>query len=78
GGRLSQRSPVLALGRGGGLWAVRRAGGAVLAEQVAYTEGEWTNLRRHFFPGYYYQVASAPLHGAAAERILPHGQGSWD
>ncbi len=28
--------------------------------------------------GYYYQVASAPLHGAAAERILPHGQGSWD
>ncbi|MHA5568573.1 NAD(P)/FAD-dependent oxidoreductase, partial [Pseudomonas aeruginosa] len=83
GGQLYQRSPVLALERQGALWAVRSAAGAVLAEQVviasnAYTEGEWTNLRRHFFPGYYYQVASAPLHGAAAERILPHGQGSWD
>lgn len=83
GGQLYQRSPVLALERQGALWAVRSSAGAVLAEQVviasnAYTEGEWTNLRRHFFPGYYYQVASAPLHGAAAERILPHGQGSWD
>ena len=82
GGQLYQRSPVLALERQGALWAVRSSAGAVLAEQVviasnAYTEGEWTNLRRHFFPGYYYQVASAPLHGAA-ERILPHGQGSWD
>ncbi|PBD27899.1 FAD-dependent oxidoreductase, partial [Pseudomonas aeruginosa] len=70
GGQLYQRSPVLALERQGALWAVRSAAGAVLAEQVviasnAYTEGEWTNLRRHFFPGYYYQVASAPLHGAA-------------
>ncbi len=27
----------------------------------AYTEGDWTELRRNFFPGYYYQVASVPL-----------------
>ena len=44
----------------------------------AYTEGEWTEQRRSFFRGYYYQVASAPLSGAAADAILKHGQGSWD
>ena len=52
----------------------------MLAEKVviasnAYTEGEWTELRRNFFPGYYYQVASAPLTEEAAQRILPGGQG---
>lgn len=31
-----------------------------------------------FFPGYYYQVASAPLTDDAASQILPGGQGSWD
>ncbi|MBH9341026.1 FAD-binding oxidoreductase [Pseudomonas aeruginosa] len=83
GGRLHERSPGCRRERHGSCWAVRSAAGVVLAEQVviasnAYTEGEWTDLRRHFFPGYYYQVASAPLRGAAAARILPHGQGAGD
>ena len=83
GGRLFDHSPVTGLERQGTRWSVQTAQGAVNAEQVvlasnAYTEGEWTDLRRNFFPGYYYQVASKPLTDATAERILPGGQGSWD
>lgn len=84
GGELYERSPVLRLERqGDGDWLVVTAQGAVRAAQVviasnAYTEGEWTELRRSFFPGYYYQVASVPLEGPEAASILPGGQGSWD
>ena len=85
GGHLFDHSPVTGLERQrqGQRWSVQTANGAVNAEQVvlasnAYTEGEWTDLRRNFFPGYYYQVASKPLTDATAERILPGGQGSWD
>jgi glycine/D-amino acid oxidase-like deaminating enzyme len=83
GGQLFDHSPVTRLERQGSDWSVQTADGAVRAAQVviasnAYTEGEWTALRRNFFPGYYYQVASAPLADAAAEQILPGGQGSWD
>ncbi|MGH8352688.1 MAG: L-pipecolate oxidase [Pseudomonas sp.] len=83
GGALFHHSPVTRLERQGERWCVIGEQGTVLADQVvvasnAYTEGEWTELRRNFFPGYYYQVASAPLHGEAAARILPGGQGSWD
>jgi glycine/D-amino acid oxidase-like deaminating enzyme len=83
GGRLFDHSPVTGLERQGQRWSVQTERGAVNAEQVvlasnAYTEGEWTDLRRNFFPGYYYQVASKPLTDATAQRILPGGQGSWD
>jgi glycine/D-amino acid oxidase-like deaminating enzyme len=83
GGQLFDHSPVTKLERQGDKWCVITAKGAVLAEQVviasnAYTEGEWTQLRRSFFPGYYYQVASVPLTGEAAQQVLPFGQGSWD
>ncbi|MDH4611818.1 FAD-binding oxidoreductase [Pseudomonas sp. BN102] len=83
GGQLFEHSPVLRLERQGADWCVISEHGAAIAPQVviasnAYTEGEWTELRRHFFPGYYYQVASTPLSGEAAARILPGGQGSWD
>jgi glycine/D-amino acid oxidase-like deaminating enzyme len=83
GGQRYDHSPVQKLQRQGDRWCVLTEHGAVLAEQVviasnAYTEGEWTELRRHFFPGYYYQVASAPLTDDAAKQILPGGQGSWD
>ncbi|BCQ59002.1 hypothetical protein PBOI14_07520 [Pseudomonas sp. Boi14] len=65
GGRLFDHSPVTRLERQGQRWSVQTEQGSVLAEQVviasnAYTEGDWTELRRNFFPGYYYQVASAP------------------
>jgi len=83
GGRLFDHSPVTGLERQGQRWSVQTERGAVNAEQVvlasnAYTEGEWTDLRRNFFPGYYYQVASKPLTDETAQRILPGGQGSWD
>ena len=83
GGRLFQQSPVEGLSREGDAWRVNTARGSVRAEKVvistgAYTEGEWSGLKKHFFRGYYYQIASKPLHGAAADKILPHGQGSWD
>ncbi|MFZ6048497.1 NAD(P)/FAD-dependent oxidoreductase [Pseudomonas sp. CR3202] len=83
GGALYQRSPVVDLQRQANDWLVRTEAGAVVAGQVvistgAYTEGEWTEVRRNYFRGYYYQVASRPLAGAAADRVLPHGQGSWD
>ncbi|WP_137887047.1 FAD-binding oxidoreductase [Pseudomonas sp. 2FE] len=83
GGTLFHHSPVTRLERQGSTWCVISERGAVNAEQVviasnAYTEGEWTELRRNFFPGFYYQVASAPLSGEAAARILPGGQGAWD
>ena len=83
GGKIYPQSPVQGLVRNGSGWQVKTATGAVNAEKVvistgAYTEGDWTDLQRHFFRGYYYQVASVPLHGAAADNVLNHGQGSWD
>ncbi|AMB87357.1 FAD-dependent oxidoreductase [Pseudomonas agarici] len=83
GALLFDHSAVTRLERQGLRWSVCTAAGAVSAEQVvmasnAYTEGEWTELRRNFFPGYYYQVASSPLTEEAARQILPGGQGAWD
>ncbi|HLD67336.1 MAG TPA: FAD-binding oxidoreductase [Pseudomonas sp.] len=83
GGQLFPHSAVTRLERQGEQWCVHSAAGVVMAPQVviasnAYTEGQWTALRDSFFPGFYYQVASAPLTGAAAQRILPGGQGAWD
>lgn len=83
GGSIYQNSPVSQLQRQGRDWLVLTPHGEVCAGQVvistgAYTEGEWTEQRRSFFRGYYYQVASGPLSGTAADEILKHGQGSWD
>ncbi|NBA94384.1 FAD-binding oxidoreductase [Pseudomonas sp. R5(2019)] len=83
GGRIYQQSAVTGLQRQGASWQVATAQGNVLADKVvistgAYTEGDWTDLQRNFFRGYYYQVASRPLTGAAADNVLKHGQGSWD
>ena len=83
GGHLYHHSPVNAIERSGSRWLVRTPGGAVLADKVvigsnAYTEGDWTEIRKNFFAGYYYQIASTPLASAAAASVLPYGQGSWD
>ena len=83
GGRIFSRSAVQQLQREGFGWRVVTQGGQVVADKViistgAYTEGEWTDLKRSFFRGYYCQVASVPLGGTAANTVLPHGQGSWD
>lgn len=83
GGRLCQHSAVTGLVREGFGWRVNTAAGSVLADKVvistgAYTEGDWSAIRNNHFRGYYYQVASRPLQGDAADAVLPHGQGSWD
>lgn len=83
GGQIHQQSAVQGLEREGSAWQVKTAKGSVCADKViistgAYTEGDWTDLQRNFFRGYYYQVASVPLTGAAADNVLKHGQGSWD
>ncbi len=79
GGQMFDHSPVSRLERVGQQWSVQTEHGSVLAEQVviasnAYTEGDWTELKRNFFPGYYYQVASVPLTEDAAHDILPAGK----
>lgn len=83
GGQVFEQSGVTGLARAGSGWQVNTAQGAVSADKVvistgAYTEGDWTDLQKQYFRGYYYQVASKPLHGAAADNVLKHGQGSWD
>lgn len=83
GGQIFQHSPVQTLEKQGDGWLVKTAKGEVSAAKVvistgAYTEGDWSNLKQQFFRGYYYQIASKPLHGAAADAVLKHGQGSWD
>ncbi len=44
----------------------------------AYTEEDWNQVRQHFFPGHFFQVASAPLPDDIAGDILPERQGAWD
>ena len=83
GVQLFEDSAVNGIEKQGSGWLVKTAAGSVACDKVviatnAYTEGEWTELRCNFFPGYYYQVASAPLTDDAAKQILPGGQGSWD
>jgi len=83
GGKIFGGSAVTQLAKTGDGWRTITANGSVRSEKVviasnAYTEGEWTDVRDHIFSGYYYQVASQPLSGAAQKSILPGGQGSWD
>lgn len=84
GAAIHEQTKVTQVIRQGSQWlVVTEAGNSVLADKVivasnAYTEGNWTDITRAIYPGYYYQVASKPLTGAAAETILPHKQGSWD
>ena len=44
----------------------------------AYTQGEWQGIQDSFYHVEYFQIASEPLSGEAAESILPYQQGSWD
>lgn len=83
GGRLFERSPVTQLEKQGRGWLVKSTEGAVSCDKVvistgAYTEGDWSELQKNYFRGYYYQVASTPLVGPEADNVLKHGQGSWD
>lgn len=83
GGRLFQNTAVTHLEKQGSAWLVKTANADVVSEKVvistgAYTEGDWSELQKNYFRGYYYQVASKPLSGPEADKILKFGQGSWD
>lgn len=83
GGQLFQNSAVTQLEKQGSSWLVKTAGGVVVSDKViistgAYTEGDWFELQKNYFRGYYYQVASKPLVGTEADNVLKYGQGSWD
>lgn len=83
GVRIYENSAVTSVEKSGNDWYVRTADAAVKAEKViiatnAYTEGEWTEVKKTFYLVDYYQIASEPLTGEAADRILPYKTGSWD
>lgn len=64
-------------------WRLNSPSGSVRANRVvlatnAYSDDEWNQVRRHFFRGYFFQVASKPLTSEAADSILPEKQGAWD
>ncbi len=78
-----EQSPVNALEKSGQHWYVRTAQAHIKAERViiatnAYTEGEWTQIRKTFYKVAYYQIASEPLIGDMANRVLPYKTGAWD
>lgn len=83
GARLFSQSAAQNLQRETSGWVVPTAQGRVQAQQVvlatnAYTEQGWNVVKQHYFPGYFFQVASERLQGPAAETILPEQQGCWD
>lgn len=64
-------------------WCVQTTQHHVTADKVviatnAYTEGEWHDILKTIYFVQYYQIASEPLTGEAADKILPHKNGSWD
>ncbi len=78
-----EHSAVEALEKVDGYWYTRTAQARVKSERViiatnAYTEGEWTEITKTFYLVAYYQIASEPLSGEIADRILPYKTGAWD
>lgn len=65
-------------------WQISTQNGAVVfADKVvlatnAYTEGEWTKIKKTMFMVNYFQIASEPLDSDAAAKILPGKQGAAD
>lgn len=83
GARLYTHSPACGVTRQADDWLVSSTVGSIRASRVvfatnAYTEDHWNQVREHFFPGHFFQVASPPLSGELAGEILPEGQGAWD
>lgn len=84
GVKIYENSPVTSVnGIKPSEWKVSTSHHKIKAEKViiatnAYAEGDLKHYRQAVYSGGYYQVASKPLTGAAAESILPYKQGSWD
>lgn len=83
GATIYEHSPVQQITRQQGHWLVHTGSQVVQAEKIiiatnAYTEGEWSKVKKTFYFVEYYQIASEPLNSSAADRILPYRNGSWD
>jgi glycine/D-amino acid oxidase-like deaminating enzyme len=83
GAKIYEKTPVQQISGQQGQWVVHSGEHTVTADNViiatnAYTEGEWTDIKKTFYFVEYYQIASEPLSGAVADRILPYRNGSWD
>lgn len=83
GARLFTHSAATGVSRTGEDWSITTPHGSVKARRLvlatnAYTEDRWNEIRHHFFPGFFFQVASRPLPEELAGDILPERQGAWD
>ncbi|UYG05690.1 FAD-binding oxidoreductase [Halomonas sp. LR3S48] len=83
GAHLYTHSAATGVSRAGEDWWVTSTHGSVKARRLvlatnAYTQDRWNEIRHHFFPGYFFQVASRPLPEELADDILPERQGAWD
>ncbi|OYD25160.1 NAD(P)/FAD-dependent oxidoreductase [Oceanimonas baumannii] len=83
GVKMHTQTPATGVIRQGDDWQVMTPKGSVKASRVvlatnAYTDSDWNQVRRHFFAGHYFQVASPPLPDKVAGDILPGKQGAWD
>jgi len=78
-----EHSAVEAIEKADGHWYTKTSQAHVKSERIiiatnAYTEGEWAEVSKTFYLVDYYQVASEPLSGEIADRILPYRTGAWD
>lgn len=83
GVEIYENSVVDAVIKTGHQWCVKTTQGSVTADKVvlatnAYTQGEWTEILKTIYFVKYYQIASEPLTGEIANKILPYKNGSWD
>ncbi|MGM8890773.1 L-pipecolate oxidase [Psychrobacter sp. 1Y1] len=83
GVNIYEHSAVEAIEKADGYWYTKTSQAHVKSERIiiatnAYTEGEWAEVSKTFYLVDYYQVASEPLSGEVADRILPYQTGAWD
>ncbi|MTD12027.1 FAD-dependent oxidoreductase [Acinetobacter sp. YIM 103518] len=83
GVKIYENSPSTEIEKQQSQWIVKTETGSVIADKVvlstnAYTQGEWFDLLQTIYFVKYYQIASEPLQGAVADKILPYKNGSWD
>lgn len=83
GAHIHTHSPAKAVARQGDDWQIMTPQGSVRAQRLviatnAYTQDHWNQVRHHFFPGHFFQIASPPLSDEIAGEILPERQGAWD